>query len=362
MAFFLSKEYKEERVKEKELKRQMEQEQEEKELKEKMKYCNWYSRHTQNFIDELKRKGFEPTWGFEVEPACDTHSGRGGKQRGSIFVFDIPALEGLAFDMESKQMLYFTCPTGYYDSYCSPNTRVDFKYVLIPFHEIFNANMEVNSQSFISTTTSKQNVVGRSIVGGILAGEAGAIIGGMTGDDISVSKSDIRPRKIVFNIQTTHPDYPIISFEFKKTYDSDERSVESDKAIIDTMYSIFSNSIEHAGFYESKQNRNCNTSIDYHYYRQSHIPDYDGNNLDEYWPIHDYIKKIAYLDTIMKRVNKYVMKIEAIIQQCNKELQNKTEKESFDDIVSQLEKLADMKSKGIITEEEFIKLKSKYIE
>ena len=50
------------------------------------------------------------------------------------------------------------------------------------------------------------------------------------------------------------------------------------------------------------------------------------------------------------------MQIESIIQQCNR----KTENQSYD-IVLQLEKLADMKDKGIITQKEFIRLKKKLI-
>ena len=62
---------------------------------------------------------------------------------------------------------------------------------------------------------------------------------------------------------------------------------------------------------------------------------------------------------MLKRINKYVMQIESIIRQCNAENQSSTDGNV--DVVAELSKLADMKEKGIITEEEFIKLKAKLI-
>lgn len=369
MAFFFSKEAREERAREKELecqreyerKEQLRKEEEERKAKleqQKKEYCIWYTKETQAFINELKGKSFNPTWGFEVEPDNNTQQGVGGKQHGSIFVFDIPEIEGLAFDTKSKQMLYYTCPTGYYDTYNKPNAHLEYKYVLIPFNNIFKATVEVNSQTTVSTITSKQNVVGRSIVGGLLAGEAGAIIGGTTGKESSVSKSQVLPKKIVFNIQTTHPEYPIISFEFEKPYWG-TGEVSGNRNIADTMWGIFSGEKELAYVYDWEQKRNCNTYTDRNYHRVHGAPEHDGNNEKEYQPILDYIMPCSNLEIVLKRINKYVMQIESIIQQCNAENQSSTDGNV--DVVAELSKLADMKEKGIITEEEFIKLKAKLI-
>lgn len=368
MGFFFSKESREQRAREKELERQREYERKEQLRKEeeerkakierqKKEYCIWYTKETQTFINELKEKNFNPTWGFEVEPDNNTQQGMGGKQYGDVFVFDIPEIEGLAFDTDTKQMLYYTCPTGYYDTYKNPNTHLEYKYVLIPFDNIFKATVEVNSQTTVSTVTSKQNVVGRSIVGGILAGDAGAIIGGTTGKENSVSKSEVLPKKIVFNIQTIHSEYPIITFEFKKPYWG-TGDVSGDKDVADTMWGIFSGEKELAYVFELEQKRNCNTYTDRYYHRMHGAPEHDGNNKKEYQPILDFIMPFSNLEIVLKRVNKYVMQIESIIQQCNAENQlNDTNV----DVVAELTKLADMKEKGIITEEEFAKLKTKLI-
>lgn len=369
MGFFFSKESREQRVREKELERQREYERkeqlkrEEEERKEKIEqqkkaFCIWYSEETQSFIKELQEKNFNPTWGFEVEPDNNTQQGIGGKQYGDIYIFDIPEIEGLAFDTNTKQMLYYTCPSGYYDTYNKPNTHLEYKYVLISFNNIFKATVEVNSQTTVSTVTSKENIIGRSIVGGILAGDAGAIIGGTTGKENSVSKSEILPKKIVFTIQTTNVEYPIIAFEFNKPYWG-MGAVSGDKDIADTMWGIFSGQKELADVFEWEQKRNCNTYIDRYYHRVHGAPEHDENNEKEYQPILDYIMPFSNLEIVLKRVNRYAMQIESIIQQCHAEKQSNNN--AGIDIIAELTKLADMKEKGIITEEEFAKLKAKLI-
>ena len=371
MAFFLSKEAREERARrveldkqfrenEKERLRKEEEDRKQKELMKQKEYCIWYSKETQKFIDEVHSKNFNPTWGYEVEQDYDTQQGQGGKRHGNIFVFDIPSIEGLAFDMDSKQMLYFSSGSGYYEKYKDQNCHMQYKYVLIPFSDIFNASVEVNSQTTVSTTTSKQNVIGRSIVGGLIAGDAGAIIGGTTGKNNSVSKSVELPKKIVFNIQTTYPDYPVISFEFNKPILA-KTSVPSDKTMADTMYGIFSGEKELATFFEWNQTRQCNTSIDYHYNRVHGVPEHDENNEQEYMPVLEYIMPIPNLETILKRVNKYTMQIESIIKRCNKQNTVSNAQPNDSNVIQELQKLAEMKEKGIISDEEFTKLKAKLI-
>lgn len=181
MAFYFTKEARAEREKEKELMKQEREKIKQVEQKRKIEYYDWFTKHTRGFLDEVRNNGFNASWGFEVESEIDISTGLGGKQYNDIFVFDVPSLEGLAFDMESKHMLYFTCGTGYYGKYRDVNVTPNYKYTLIPFNQIFGVNVEINSQTVFTTETTKQNVIGRSIIGGMLAGEVGAIIGGTTG-------------------------------------------------------------------------------------------------------------------------------------------------------------------------------------
>ncbi len=358
MGFFFSKENREQRAKEREQLRKEKEERKERVEQQKKEYCLWYTKETQRFINELKEKNFNPTWGFEVEPYFDTFRGLGGKPYGDVLIFDIPDIEGLAFDMDTKQMLYYTCPTGYYDTYNNPNTKLDYNYILIPFDNVFKATVEVNSQMTVSTVTSKKNMIGRSIVGGLLAGDAGAVIGGTTGRENSVSKSKVLPERIVFSVQTINPEYPVITFEFRRPYWK-EGGTLGDKKVADTMWGIFSGQKELAYVCEYEQKRRCNTYTDRFYYRFHGNPEYDGNNEREFRPVCDYIKPTSFLETVLKRVNKYAMQIESIIQQCNTESQ--LNKDVNIDVVAELTKLADMKEKGIITEEEFAKIKAKLL-
>ncbi len=77
MGFFFSKENREQRAKEREQLRKEKEERKERVEQQKKEYCLWYTKETQRFINELKEKNFNPTWGFEVEPYFDTFRGMG---------------------------------------------------------------------------------------------------------------------------------------------------------------------------------------------------------------------------------------------------------------------------------------------
>jgi hypothetical protein len=72
----------------------------------------------------------------------------------------------------------------------------------------------------------------------------------------------------------------------------------------------------------------------------------------------DYIEKTNELEIILKRVKKYAMNIESVIQKCNSEKKKVSDKRD-DDLIDKLGKLAVLKERGVITDEEFTKLKSK---
>ena len=132
----------------------------------------------------------------------------------------------------------------------------------------------------------------------------------------------------------------------------------ADKTMVDTMYSIFLKKDKHTDFFEMPQNRQCRTKKDFHYYRVNIEPKHDENNPDEYEPIMDYIEKTNELEIILKRVKKYAMNIESVIQKCNSEKKKVSDKRD-DDLIDKLGKLAVLKERGVITDEEFTKLKSK---
>ncbi len=321
-------------------------------LKENEIYCDWYSQQIKQFINEIHEKGFNPTWGFEVESNTNDSSGYGGAQLDEyIFLFDVPALEALAFDMDSNQMIYFQCGTNYYHNYTDPDTKLNFNYTIIPFSDIFNATLEVNSKTVMTSVSTKQNTLGRSIAGGLIAGDTGAIIGGTTGNVTSTTSAEEKPTKILMHIQTLHPDYPIISFEFNGFF-CGEQNLPSN-VIRDTMRSTFYDSDRLICFRQKSMNRKCNTIDDYHYERISNFNYKIDSDMGHY----------IFLSQIVEKCKEYVMRIEAIIQQCYRSINsnNTTNKNTVVDIISELEKLGTLKEKGVISEEEFNILKQKLI-
>ena len=323
----------------------------------KSEYSTWYSKQVENFLEEVKQNGFNATWGFESLGECNTQLGVGGKAFGNVFVFDVPELEGLVFDMESKQMLYYYFPTGYHEIYNNPDVKIEYKHVIIPFSDIFNASIAVNSHTVVTTETSKQNVVARSIVGGVLAGSTGAIIGGTTGKNTSTSVTKNDPEKVVLTIQTTNAAYPVISFEFNKSFYYKGLLI-SEKTMRDTMYGLFDEKSEYVYFEEREQKRNCNTTSDYCYQIKFREPEYDSNNVKEFMKVFDEIMPTNTLETILKRTKNYVMQIESIIEQSNKENISKT---VTNDFMKELKALVEMKEKGYITDDEFAIFKSRLL-
>jgi Short C-terminal domain len=149
------------------------------------------------------------------------------------------------------------------------------------------------------TTYKKTNTIGRAIVGGIIAGGAGAIIGGLSGESKKKTKIKTLEFKILFK-DINNPSFKI------KFFDAWEESGKTESSI-DITNSVYS-----------------------HIYKKS------VNNL-EHW------KNII-----------------GVIINNNAENQNlNTQNLSVSD---ELIKLNNLKESGIITEEEFIKQKNKILE
>jgi hypothetical protein len=350
MEFFFLKEWKErkeQRAKELEEKRNAF-------IKENMKYCDWLSAGTKVFLNELEAKGFKASWGFEVSPCIgDFLAGIGGKQYDDKYIFDVPDLRGMAFDADSRQMLYVTCKGGLYNNFIQDGDAIKYEYSLIPFEKISGVKVDVDSTTIYETNISNGKVISRSLAGGLLGGGAGAIIGGMTASKNACTQETKIPKKIKFTIHTLDMEYPIISFKFK----SDKKWL-GDTDIADIMYGLFSDTEQYFSLSISDQNRTGGSKVDCFYDRSQNIPLYDENKEEEYQPIMDYIACTCHLEDVEMRLEKYAMQIQSIIQQNS--IDNKNEDKNRD-IISEITKLAEMKEKGLITEEEFIKLKAQLI-
>lgn len=362
MAFYLSKEQREKRASEKEIAKQEElqrkrkqeefqkkREQEflDKYQKERNEYCEWLTEKTNQFKNELSQINFRASMGFEVEDVINLHYGIGSKQIADVTVFDIPKLSGIAFDFISKQMIYFKCKGQYYENYNNYKQPI-YEYIVIEFGEIFNVKIDINNVTTYDTVSNK-DILKRSIAGGLLAGGAGAIIGGTTAQPKNTSET--LPEKIVFTIQTNNEKAKVIQFEFGKDYYNPNSKVLSDKEITDTMISIFSNQTTYCKFRDEKTKRKCDTNIDYIYERIYIEPaDFDEEFFYEK-------EKIGNLEIISKRLNKYAMQIESIIHQNS----NGKDNEPINSIADEIAKLVSLKESGVLNDEEFNTLKAKII-
>lgn len=328
MEFFFLKEWKErkeQRAKELEEKRNAF-------IKENMKYCDWLSAGTKVFFNELEAKGFKASWGFEVSPCIgDFLAGIGGKQYDDKYIFDVPDLRGMAFDADSRQMLYVTCKGGLYNNFIQDGDAIKYEYSLIPFEKISGVKVDVDSTTIYETNISNGKVISRSLAGGLLGGGAGAIIGGMTAPKDIYTQEKI-PQKIVFTIHTLDIKYPIISFKFR----SDKKWV-GDTNIADIMYGLFSDTEQYFALNIDDQNRTGGSKIDCFYERFQNIPPYDGNKEEEFKPIMDYINRTCHLEDVEMRLDKYAMQVQSIIQQ---NYINNKEDDKNRDIISEITKLA----------------------
>lgn len=346
MAFFFSKEEREKRAIEKENAKQLElknkqeheeflkkQEQEllDLHLSEVNKYCDWFNEKNNQFKRELSEKGIKPNIGFELEERIDSKFGVGSKQFDEVSVFDIPSLVGLAFDEKSKSMVYYRCMGQLYDKYQSFSKPI-YDYSIIKFDELINVKVNVNSITTYQSSVSNKNVIKRGVTGALLAGEAGAVIGGVTAQK-NVQSSTL-PNKVEISIQTTNENHRVINFEFDKSYYY-PNSILSNQLLVDAMTSTFKETDVLIKFKEDHISRKNGTYIDYIYFR-------DNTNHSN-------------LETIAKKLDYFAKIIETFIHE---EDAKNNQNYSLADEISKLLKLEET---GAISHDEFCALKEKII-
>ena len=304
-------------------------------------YCEDASEEIGKMEDKLRTEGFNLEYGYEFYKSTNCIDGDGGKQYDDVFIFDLPEIKILAFDSKSEQMLYLTIHGGMYDRYVYSEDINAFKYNyhFIPYTDIYNVKLKIDEETTFTTRTSKGNMIKRSVIGGVIAGDPGALLGGLTAK--TQSEVNVSPNRIELIIQTLNDDYKNIIFEIKNSLLG--HILESH--INDVKYGIFSG--EKVTFYKSDTHRKCKTKHDITF----HLPYKQLPPEEETYNIKG----------MLKRVNRLVLNIDPIIQKNNSSKEQNIESGGNNDTISELLKLADLKDRGVITDEEFIKLKSKII-
>lgn len=150
------------------------------------------------------------------------------------------------------------------------------------------------------TVTRKSNKIGRAVVGGVLAGGAGAIIGGLSGKEKQNKEIKSISLKIIFKTSE-------IPYTFKLTFFDAKQATSHTKSKIKLSESVYGKMAKDA----------------------------------------------------INEVSNWKEKIESIINQYDKEEKNETQAQTS--VSEEIEKLNSLKEKGAITQEEFDKQKQKLL-
>jgi hypothetical protein len=319
-------------------------------------YCELLNQKTIDFKNELKGLGIIPLIGFEIEKLRSITYGGDGVLRDGSMIFDVKSLKGLAFDTSTKKMIVFSFNGNLIESYAIENHEKIYNYSIIDFNEIFNVKVEVDSITTYQSSIPNKNMITRTLVGGALLGDAGAIIGGTTAQ--RVTNVNTSPKKVSLIIQTTNLDVPIISFEVRKKLIKDGEIGDAEYSIIDTTLSIFSDMDKLFIFDKININRRngSNEDIIINRAKKNII---NNNDEDEFKKTKSY-----YITSVKERFDFYAMQIETIIKQCDVDRNKKYPENQESDkqsIVEELKKLAELKESCVLTEEEFLVLKTKLI-
>jgi len=116
-----------------------------------------------------------------------------------IYVSDV----SIAYDSKRKQVCFI----------------VNNQTKIYDYNDIIQSELEIDGETVLRQTASTMGILGRAVVGGVLAGGVGAIIGGATGSRTSKSKETIKSINLKITINdTSNPIYRInfLNFETKK--------------------------------------------------------------------------------------------------------------------------------------------------
>jgi hypothetical protein len=319
-------------------------------------YCEWLDQKTIDFKNELKGLGIIPQIGFEIEKSRRITNGGDGVLRDGSMIFDVKSLKGLAFDTNTKKMIIFSFNGNLMESYAIENHEKIYNYSIIDFNEIFNVKVEVDSITTYQSSIPNKNMLTRTLVGGALLGDAGAIIGGTTAQ--RVTNVNTSPKKVSLIVQTTNLDVPIISFEVRKKLIKDGDIGDAEYSIIDATLSIFSDMDKLFVFDNININRRNGSNEDI-IINRAEKKIINNNDEDEFKKT-----KSNYIKRVKERFDFYAMQVETIMKQCDEDRNKKyTESQESDkqSIVEELKKLAELKESCVLTEEEFLVLKTKLI-
>ena len=84
----------------------------------------------------------------------------------------------------------------------------------IPFEKILQVELKTATSQYTTTESQKNNPVGRAVVGGIVAGEVGAIVGATTSKETSTSRTVVNTRTDGIIIYLSDISEPVFRYQF----------------------------------------------------------------------------------------------------------------------------------------------------
>lgn len=335
-----------------EVKRKIELE-EEREMAPFTPYVEWLNAASTQFQQEISSLGIHPTWGFELQPDRDDYNpGSIASVIDGVVLFDVENMNGIAFDDKKKKAVLYSCKGRLFSDFTSgkANANEIYKFTVIDYSKLLSVKVETNNMVSYESKTKSTNTLGRSVAGGMLAGSAGAIIGGATANQKTDTQITERLKEVEFLLMTSDPDCRIIKFAAKKPYRNHENMTVSNKEIGDAMASTFApiSYVIRARHME----RTNGTTIDVLINRCRDLYmsrlDEENNIKCEYWS--------SGIETVRDRLVNYARLIETIIIE-NERTAPEEKLASVTTLdkspIDQLRDLKTMLDEGLITQDEY---------
>ena len=263
---------------------------------------------------------------------CNTHYING------VNVGTLGQMFGCILDDNLKKIAVFSFGNTDYEEYLATNA-IKHRCEILNYSDIISVNIINNNQVSYSVSVSDKNVVKRSLIGGAIAGEVGAVIGAVTADKkINIQPSSGRDSKLIISFDNDN--IPDINFGYHGSYLKDNY-----KKLVSTYKG------DYIRYHE------CNYML-IKAFDEAPIEDAELGFLDNGYRFNE---TVTLWDT--NKFNSFLSEVAIqfsnIIKVCEKEGHVKKEKSNLIDELKELKALYDS---GVLTDDEFSLMKKKLIE
>ncbi len=102
------------------------------------------------------------------------------------------------------------------------NKVIIFGRKVIKFESILQAELKTSTSHHTTTDTQKENPIGRAVIGGIVAGEAGAVIGAASAKETSTSRTTVSTHTEGIIVYLSDIAEPVFKYQFYGDEDNRE--------------------------------------------------------------------------------------------------------------------------------------------